>query len=120
MSLSCLIVDDDPRFGEQARSLLEHEGISVVGLAESGDDAVRLADALGPDLALVDIRLGEESGFEVAGRLLDGSTLRVPAVIFVSTHDERDFSDRIAASPALGFIAKTRLSAESIRELVGD
>ena len=120
MALHCLIVDDNPRFVEEARSLLEHEGISVVGVAASGDEAVRLAETLGPDLALVDISLGEESGFDVAHRLVDGSNSRVPAVIFVSTYDEREFSSRIAASSALGFIAKTALSAESIRRLIAD
>ncbi len=120
VSLRCLIVDDSPRFGEEARSLLEQEGVSVVGVAASGDEAVRLAEALRPDLALVDISLGEESGFDVARRLVDGSKARAPAVIFVSTHDEREFSGRIAASPALGFIAKTTLSAERIRQLLGD
>jgi CheY-like chemotaxis protein len=118
VALRCLIVDDNPRFGDEARSLLEHEGISVVGVAASGGEAVRLAEALGPDLALVDISLGEESGFDVARRLVDGSTARAPAIIFVSTHDEREFTDRIAASPGLGFIAKTRLSAERIREML--
>jgi two-component system, NarL family, nitrate/nitrite response regulator NarL len=120
VSLRCLIVDDDPRFGEEARGLLEHEGISVVGLAMSGAEAVRLADELGPDLALVDISLGDESGFDVARRLADGSSDDALSVILVSTYDEREFSDRIAASPALGFIAKTRLSAKSIRQLLGD
>jgi two-component system nitrate/nitrite response regulator NarL len=120
VSLSCLIVDDSPRFGEEARSLLEHEGVSVVGVAASGDEAVRLAEALRPDLALVDISLGEESGFDVARRLADGSNANPPAVIFVSTYDEREFSGRIAASPALGFVAKTDLSAERIRRLVGN
>jgi DNA-binding NarL/FixJ family response regulator len=120
MSLRCLIVDDSPRFGEEARSLLEHEGVSVVGVAVSGDEAVRLAEAHGPDLALVDISLGEESGFDVARRLVDGSNAPAPAVIFVSTYDEREFSGRIAASPALGFIAKTKLSVERIRRLLGD
>ena len=117
--LRCLIVDDSPRFGDEARSLLEHEGVSVVGVAASGDEAVRLGNALAPDLALVDISLGKESGFDVARRLVDGNA-RAPAVIFVSTHDEREFSSRIAASPALGFIPKTRLSAERIRQLLGD
>ena len=120
MSLRCLIVDDSARFGDEARSLLEHEGVSVVGVASSGDDAVRLAGTLAPDLALVDISLGEESGFDVARRLVDESTARPPAVILVSTHDERDFSSRIAASPALGFIPKTGLSAARIRQLLGD
>jgi DNA-binding NarL/FixJ family response regulator len=120
VALRCLIVDDSPRFGEEARSLLEHEGVSVVGVAASGAEAIRLADTLRPDLALVDISLGEESGFDVARRLVDGSNPSPPAVIFVSTYDEREFSGRIAASPALGFIAKTTLSAERIRKLLGD
>ena len=118
MSVRCLIVDDNPRFSEEARSMLEESGVSVVEVAASGDDAVRLSEALSPDVVLVDINLGEESGFDVARRLVDVSTARPPAIIFVSTHDERDFSDLIAASPALGFIAKTKLSAERIRELL--
>ena len=120
VSLRCLIVDDSPRFREEARSLLEHEGVSVVGVAASGAEAVRLAEALAPDLALVDISLGEESGFDVARRLVDGSDLAAPAIIFVSTHDEQEFRGRIAASSAVGFIAKTELSAQSIRRLLGD
>ena len=120
MALRCLIVDDSPRFGDEARGLLEHEGVSVVGVATSGDDAVRLAETLAPDLALVDISLGRESGFDVARRLVDHSNGPTPAVIFVSTYDEREFSGRIAASAALGFIPKTRLSAARIRELLGD
>ena len=120
VALRCLIVDDSPRFGEEARSLLEQEGVSVVGIAASGEEAVRLVEALRPDLALVDISLGEESGFDVARRLVDGSNAHAPAVILVSTYDEREFSGRIAASPAVGFIAKTELSAERIRRLLSD
>jgi len=116
--LRCLIVDDNPRFGEEARGLLEHEGIAVVGVATSGDEAVRLTDTLRPDLVLVDIRLGAESGFDVARRLVENSSDDPPAVIFVSTYDEREFSSRIAASGALGFIAKTELSTERIRWLL--
>jgi CheY-like chemotaxis protein len=120
MSLRCLIVDDNPRFGDEARSLLEHEGVSVVGVAASGDEAVLLVEQLGPDLALVDISLGDESGFDVAHRLVNHSTMRAPAIILVSTYDEQEFSGRIAASPALGFIAKTKLSADRIRRLLAD
>lgn len=120
VSLRCLIVDDNALFGDEARSLLEHEGVSVVGVAASGDEAVRLAGEFVPDVALVDISLSGESGFDVADRLIDESTACPPAVIFVSTHDEQEFSGRIAASPGLGFIPKTRLSAERIRRLLGD
>jgi DNA-binding NarL/FixJ family response regulator len=120
VSLSCLIVDDNPAFGNEARTLLEREGMSVVGVAASGDLAVRLAETLTPDVVLVDISLGEESGFDVARRLVAGSEGEPPAIIFVSTHDEREFSDRIAACSAVGFIAKGRLSAERIVSLLGD
>ena len=118
--LRCLIVDDSPRFGAEARSLLEQEGISVVGVTASGDEAVRLTETLRPDLVLLDISLDNESGFDVARRLADSSNPDPPAVIFVSTYDEREFRNRIEASPALGFIAKTKLSAERIHELLGD
>ncbi len=118
VSLRCLIVDDSPRFGDEARGLLEHEGVSVVGVAASGDEALQLAEALAPDLVLVDISLGEESGFDVARRLGESANGRACDVIFISTYDEREYSGRIAASRALGFIPKTRLSAERIRELL--
>jgi CheY-like chemotaxis protein len=118
MSLRCLIVDDSARFGDEARSLLEQDGMSVVGFATSGDQAVRLVKELGPDLALVDISLGAESGFDVARRLADIPNTAPPTVIFVSTYDEQEFSGPIEASAAVGFIAKTELSAERIRELL--
>jgi len=119
VALRCLIVDDNLRFGDEATSLLEHGGITVVGVASSGDEAVRLAESLGPDFALVDISLGEESGFDVAGRLANGSPAGATAVILVSTHDEDDFSAKVSASPALGFIPKTKISAERICQLLG-
>jgi CheY-like chemotaxis protein len=118
VSLRCLIVDDSSRFGEEARGLLEREGLSVVGIAASGDEAVKLCVELQPDLALVDIILGEESGFDVARRLVADSTSSPPAIIFVSTYDEAEFRGRTAASPALGFIPKAELSAQRIRELL--
>jgi DNA-binding NarL/FixJ family response regulator len=71
---------------------------------------------LRPDVALVDIDLGPESGFDLARRLADD--VNSPRVILVSTHDEREFVKLIESSPAVGFIAKTELSAERIYELL--
>jgi two-component system, NarL family, nitrate/nitrite response regulator NarL len=119
VTVRCLIVDDNPRYGDEARRLLECEGVEVVGVAASGNEAVRLTESLAPDLALVDISLGAESGFDVARRLAEGPNGRAPVIIFVSSHDGDDFGDRIADSPAVGFIPKTELSAERIRGLLG-
>lgn len=119
MSLRCLIVDDNALFGDEARGLLEQDGVSVVGFATTGDQAVRLVQEVDPDLALVDISLGTESGFDVARRLADIPSTARPKLILISTYDEQEFSDLIEASPAVGFIAKTELSAERIRQLLG-
>jgi DNA-binding NarL/FixJ family response regulator len=116
--LRCLIVDDNRRFLAAARGLLEGQGIAVVGVASTGTEALRLVEELGPDVVLLDIDLGGESGFEVARQLASRVDLVLPRVILVSIHAEEDFADLITASPAAGFVAKTALSAGAIREIV--
>nr|WP_067651811.1 response regulator transcription factor [Nocardia harenae] len=112
----CLIVDDNPAFCDKARSVLEADGIEVVGLASSLRDAVAAARSARPDLALVDIDLGAESGFDVIEALhAEPGPL---ALVLMSTHDELEFADLIEASPALGFVPKFAFSAELIRQLV--
>jgi DNA-binding NarL/FixJ family response regulator len=115
--LQCLIVDDSPRFLIAARGLLEREGIAVVGVASTGTEAAQQVKQLRPDVILVDIDLGRESGFDVARRL-HGDGPMTPRVILISTHAEQDYADLIAASPAIGFLAKTDLSASAIRGLL--
>jgi CheY-like chemotaxis protein len=114
----CLIVDDNPQFGDIARSLLEGQGMAVVGIATSGLDAVQSAKKLRPDVALLDIDLGEESGFDVARRLAGEGSSSPLRVILISTHDPCEFADLIEASPAVSFLAKTDLSAAAICELL--
>jgi DNA-binding NarL/FixJ family response regulator len=116
MTERCLIVDDSQRFIDAARGLLERQGLRVVGVAMNGSDAVQLAQQLQPDITLLDIDLGGESGFDVARRLQGHDT--PAAVILISTHAEDDYRDLIAASPALGFLSKTDLSAAAIRDLL--
>ena len=67
--MRCLIVDDSADFVDAARGWLECEGITVVGVASTSADALRLFEELRPDVTLVDINLGGESGFDVAEQL---------------------------------------------------
>ena len=115
VQLSCVIVDDNVEFLDAARSLLEREGLAVVGVAATGADALRRVGELRPQLVLVDIDLGGESGFDVARAIAKavGTT-----VILISTHAEDDLAELIAESPATGFISKSELSAEAIAGLV--
>jgi DNA-binding NarL/FixJ family response regulator len=117
MPLRSLLVDDSPRFLAAARELLEREGIDVVGIASTIDDAVRLTGELRPDLCIVDIDLGDESGFDLARRLAEpgGGQQRV---LLISAYPEHDFSDMISDSPVLGFLPKPELSAERIRAML--
>ena len=115
MPLRSLIVDDNARFLSAARALLEREGIAVVGVASSCAEAIQMAGALQPDVALVDIDLGDESGFDVARRL---ATADLSRVVLISAYPEADFAELIAASPAVGFLAKSDVSARRLREVL--
>jgi DNA-binding NarL/FixJ family response regulator len=116
VSLRCLIVDDNALFLEGAADLLRREGLDVVGVASNSAQALQLASELRPDVTLVDIDLGDEDGLEVARQLSDISPYS--NVILISTHSEDDLAHLIAMSPALGFVPKTRLSAQAIRDLL--
>ena len=118
MALRCLIVDDRPGFSEAARDLLERQGLTIVGIAASSAEAVRSVQELRPAVALVDIDLGDESGFDLARRIAADADGGSPKVILISTHDQREFVKLIEASPAVGFIAKTELSAAKIHQLL--
>jgi DNA-binding NarL/FixJ family response regulator len=113
MRLQCVIVDDNKPFLEVARALLERQGL-VAGVAVNGAEALLRTRELRPDVALVDISLGAESGFDVA-RLVAGYAGHV---ILISSSPADDYADLLADSPVAGFLSKTELSADAIRRLV--
>jgi DNA-binding NarL/FixJ family response regulator len=117
MSMRCLLVDDSIRFLEAARTLLERDGIPVVGVAMSGTEAIARAAELVPDIVLVDLDLGGESGFDLAVELA-GHVSSV--IILISTHSLDDFEELVAASPARGFLHKSALSARAIRGVLSE
>lgn len=113
-----LIVDDNKSFLEAASILLEREGLSIAGVASTGADALRQVEALHPDVVLVDIFLGEESGLDLTRRLVQDGVVHEAPVILISTHSQADLEDLITASPAAGFLPKAELSASAIRGIV--
>lgn len=116
--LRCLIVDDNEVFLEIAAASLAGDDLDVVGTATTSANALRHAAEQQPDVVLVDINLGEESGFEVARMLVERFPRLASGVVLISTRAEQDFGGLIKASPAAGFIPKTQLSARAVRELV--
>jgi DNA-binding NarL/FixJ family response regulator len=117
MPIRCLVVDDSQSFLDAARSLLEREGLTIAGVASTGAEALREAESLQPDVVLLDISLGDESGFDVARELIADNRAGGATVILISTHSEVDFADLIAESPAAGFVPKSELSASRVRKI---
>ena len=113
-----MIVDDNAEFSAAARTILEGPDVAVVGEAATAAQALELAAKLDPDLVLVDIDLGDDSGFAVTRQLAGRAESSTPKVILISTHPEDEFADLITESPALGFIAKAELSPVTLGELL--
>ena len=116
--LGVLIVDDSWLFVEAACDRLERESLRVVGVAATSAEALRRAEELRPEVVLVDVMLGGESGFELARRLAAHHRDGGPAVILISTYSAADFARPIAESPAAGFLPKQELSADAIRRII--
>jgi DNA-binding NarL/FixJ family response regulator len=115
--LSCLIVDDSADFLASAARLLAAQGIAVVGLASSADEAMTMAAQLRPDVALVDVELGPDDGIRLAQRLVaDG---RLAHVILISLRDRGELAELMSDSGADGFLRKDVLDARALRELTG-
>lgn len=82
-----LIADDEPLAAERLQLLLAQcEGIDLVGTASDGDSAVRLAEALSPDLLLLDIAMPGLDGIDVARALAQRRP--PPAVVFITAFDQ--------------------------------
>jgi CheY-like chemotaxis protein len=119
MRLRCLLVDDSEAFLEAAGVLLEREGVTVAGVASSTAEALRQARVLRPDVILVDIGLGDESGFDLARLLARDGPGGSAEVIMISARAEAEYAELIAESPAAGFLAKSELSAREIGRILG-
>src|SRR5438046_9147471 len=116
MERSILIVDDHPSFLAAARLLLETEGFVVVGVARDGESAVAETLRLAPDVVLLDIRLPDIDGFEVAARLRAAGA--PSTILLTSSRDGSDFGPLIGDSGADGFITKPELSGDTVRALI--
>lgn len=115
MSRTVLIVDDQVEFRRLARQLLEIEGFVVVGEAVDAQSAVDAERQLGPDIVLMDVRLGTGlgDGLSAARKIRDRPS--AAAVVLTSTADYRS---AVAGSGAAGFIPKAELSGARLHDVL--
>lgn len=103
MRLRTLIVDDEPPARERLRSLLaEIEDIEIAGEAANGEEALRLAVQLAPDVVLLDVRMPGVDGIEAARQL--ASLTEPPAVIFTTAYDQ--YAINAFDAQAVGYLLK--------------
>jgi DNA-binding NarL/FixJ family response regulator len=111
-----LIVDDHAAFRSFAHRVLVADGLAVIGEAADGAGAIAAAPELRPDVVLLDVQLPDMDGFAVAEVLaaLDAP----PAVVLVSSRSRADYGSLVDTSSAVGFIAKSALSGDLVRQLL--
>lgn len=129
VSPTILIVDDHAAFRAGARALLEADGYDVVGEATDGTAGLQAARTLKPDVVLLDVRLPDMDGFDVAEQLVAGAGAGAgacacacghgrPAVILISSSDDPLYPARAASAGACGFVAKHDVSGAALDRLL--
>jgi DNA-binding NarL/FixJ family response regulator len=116
MSVSVLVVDDDPAFRGLVGRLLTEWGYQVVGESSTVAEAATLAGRLQPQIALVDIALPDGNGFDLAVRL---SAMPTPVrVVLVSADSDPAYAAAAQRAGGRGFLAKDELTSASLREML--
>ena len=110
--LRVLVVDDHDLFRTGLRNLLEEEGVNVVGEAENGENAIRLASDLAPDVVIMDLNMPGAGGVETTRRLSSLAPLSRVVVLTISADDD-DVMNAVMAG-ACGYLLKD----SSIQELI--
>lgn len=105
MTYSVLIIDDHPLFSRGLAQLIEtQKTYKIVGTAKDRAEALTMLDKTKPDLAIVDLNLGQEDGLEL---IKDFLALRPQIkVLVLSMHDERFYAERALKAGAKGYIMK--------------
>jgi DNA-binding response OmpR family regulator len=120
MTFRCLLVDDNQRFLDVARRGLERQGLHAVDTALDIDSALEAVATRRPDVVLVDVSLGQESGFDLVRRLAERFSHLTGRIIMISTRDEEDYAELMEGASAAGFLGKSALSVQEIRTLIPD
>ena len=104
----CLIADDQAMVREGFRALLDAQpGLTVLGLAANGTEAVSLARKLTPDVVLMDVRMPVMDGLEATKQILSSNPVEErPRVLILTTFDLDEYVYEALRAGASGFLLK--------------
>lgn len=112
-NISVLVVDDHTLMRQGLRRILEESGMTVIGEAENGAQAVDLATRLDPDVILMDIQMPGMDGIEATRnikKVKDDAT-----VVILTMHEEEQFLFEAVKAGAIGYLLKSRAPQELIQ-----
>ena len=99
-----VLADDHRMLREGLRRSLEEQGLSVVGEASDGEEAVRLARELEPDIVVMDLSMPVLDGIEATRRIRE--TTRDTKVVVLTMHGDADMVQRAIRAGAVGYLVK--------------
>ena len=112
--VTVLIVDDAAVIRRLTRELLERRGYTVVAEADCATTALSLADALAPDAVLLDVRLPDANGFDVAAAMTAAAPNGSPAVLLMTADPQLSHYAMVEQSGARGLVAKADLACTDL------
>ena len=115
MSLRILLADDHVMVRQGLKALLEREKFEIAGEASDGREAVRLAEALRPDLILLDLAMPLLNGMDATREIL--KTNPGAKVILLTMHSEDSYVLEALRAGAVGYVVKTRASGELLQAI---
>jgi DNA-binding NarL/FixJ family response regulator len=110
MPLRLVLIEDHQALREGLELLLAREGIEVLGTAGNADDGRVLVETLAPDVSLIDIRLGEDSGIELTAQLIDADPER--RIVLYTGSSEIELLIKGLDSGARGYALKEGTQSE--------
>lgn len=99
-----VVVDDDKLVCAALKTILEADGISVVGIGNNGNQAIELYENLKPDILLMDIRMSSMSGLEAGEAILKKD--KAAKILFLTTFSDNEYIIKAMKIGAKGYIIK--------------
>src|SRR5258705_6819412 len=115
MPLRILLADDHPMFVQGLRGILEREKLEVVGEASDGRAAVRMAEKVHPDVAVLDLAMPLLNGIDAAREIKVVSPDTV-TILLTSYSEEQYVIDALRAGIS-GYLLKTRAAEDLVRAI---
>ena len=115
MPIRILLADDHVMFRQGLRVLLEQAGMSVIGEASDGQEALRLAHEHTPDVAVLDLAMPSLNGLETARRLRE--TLPQTKIVLLTMYPEEPYVLEALEAGAVGYVVKTQAAGDIVQAI---